>query len=879
MDRLSVLRRKIVRIGVMSAILVSALASTLAASASAEEPQQSVKALGAFGSGGSGPGQFSTPWGIATSPEGDVYVADSGNNRIEEFNAEGTQLLTQWGSAGEGNSQFWFPEGVAVNAQGEVYVTDTLNNRVQWFTAGGSFKGKFGRLGSHEGQLFNPEGLAVDAHGNVWVSDRANSRVEEYNSQGAIERAVGTAGSGEGQLSYPGDVGVDSEGNIWVADTGNQRIEEFRPQGTFDRAFGSEGSQIGRFNNPWFLTIGPENTIWVADTGNNRVQVFSPTGNFMFQFGTKGSGPSQFNAPDSIAIHEHAVYVLDRGNARVDRWQFEGLPPSNLVPPEVTGSAQVGVTLFATTGTWVGSGPPSYAYRWQRCGTTGCEAINGAAGEGSSHLLTEEDRGKTLRVVVTASNHWGSLAVTSAASPVISARGAGPFATVYNSAGQPVAQWGAAYGAEPGTQIQLAENFAECGNEHECTNVNPEGPALYPKVGLEPGVYQLQAVYGLKHPASNKCEGIFAYAAVKLEGSPSGTNIVDEDHELFPCGREFDGKEQTPRLTSAVFVSATPANINLQGHTLNVSYLQFSTTPAQGCCEMERGLFAWNLEGPGLSVSHIKVSGPAYAAGMQIGEGGSVNGTPSSPVQVVENEVEGVHEGIVLGGTNMHVWNNYLHNNKTDGIATYGPTSRHTEIVENTVTFSPYGITLDGSFPRAAGNTTESVGHENLILYNHVREVCEAIRIYRQQDAWVAHNEITVPGVEWATEPTQMCYGDRSGTKGVYIHSASVNYFWKNIIANFAEAYYIDGASGSTDSPEGKGTIANYIGRVPDYGHEWPWPVEGSYILNALSAFEAVNVPANTNEYVGNEEVDTRGPICNFGPGTEQLHSANSPEC
>jgi DNA-binding beta-propeller fold protein YncE len=89
--------------------------------------------LGAWGSEGTGAGQFLTPYGVAVAPDGTVYVADFYNNRIQAFDADGT-YLGQWGNFGTGEGEFDRPGGVAVAPDGRtVYVGDTFNNRVQVF--------------------------------------------------------------------------------------------------------------------------------------------------------------------------------------------------------------------------------------------------------------------------------------------------------------------------------------------------------------------------------------------------------------------------------------------------------------------------------------------------------------------------------------------------------------------------------------------------------------------------------------------------------------------------------------------------------------------------------------------------------------------------
>ena len=84
------------------------------------------------GASGSGNGEFTFPFGVATDRSGHVYVADGNDNRIQKFDASGN-VLTGWGSYGSGDGQFWNPQGVAADGSGHVYVADTNNHRIQKF--------------------------------------------------------------------------------------------------------------------------------------------------------------------------------------------------------------------------------------------------------------------------------------------------------------------------------------------------------------------------------------------------------------------------------------------------------------------------------------------------------------------------------------------------------------------------------------------------------------------------------------------------------------------------------------------------------------------------------------------------------------------------
>jgi DNA-binding beta-propeller fold protein YncE len=145
---------------------------------------------GGDGSGGTGDGEFNRPRGVAVDRFGNIYVADKENNRIQKFDSRGRFLL-RWGrnggdgSAGAGDAEFHIPYSVAAGRE-ELYVADTGNNRVQEFTFGGRFIARIGRdggdgtAGNGPGEFSTPYGVAVDCRGNLYVTDEGNERVEVF---------------------------------------------------------------------------------------------------------------------------------------------------------------------------------------------------------------------------------------------------------------------------------------------------------------------------------------------------------------------------------------------------------------------------------------------------------------------------------------------------------------------------------------------------------------------------------------------------------------------------------------------------------------------------------------------------------------------------
>lgn len=299
-----------------------------------------------FGSEGSNNGQFKTPWGLAVDATGNVWVSDTANNRVQEFNSSGT-FVRAFGSLGTGNGQFKSPEAIMTDSKGNVWVADSGNNRVQEFTPEGTFIKAVGSSGFGNGQFKNPEGLTTDSKGNVWVADFGNSRVEEFNEKGEYIKTVGSAGSGNGQLSGPSDIFVTESGNIWVDDEGNSRIEEFNEKGEYVAQCGSAGTGNGQFKSAWRMSYRPDGSLLVADSANNRVQVFSIAAAscaYAEQFGSAGSGLGQLKGPGGVGSHGSSVYVLDKGNSRVEKWSL-GEGSAGAVSPEPGYTVEYNVPL------------------------------------------------------------------------------------------------------------------------------------------------------------------------------------------------------------------------------------------------------------------------------------------------------------------------------------------------------------------------------------------------------------------------------------------------------------------------------------------------------------------------------------------------------
>ncbi len=276
------------------------------------------------GTRGSGSGQFGLPEGIAVDANGNIWVADTYNGRIEELNEKGEYEKTV-GSKGSEPGQIGEPEGLAA-AHGDIWVADWSNNRVEQFTEGGKYVRELGSAGSGDGGLSRPYGVAVDASGHVWVDDTNNGRIEEFHEDGQYAGKFGSEGSGNGEfaLGYPSGLAVNSRGEIWVADSGNSRVQQLEaaPEAPlYAGQFGKKGKGTGEFKEPTAATVASTGNLYVLDSGNARVEEFTAAGSYLGAFGAKGKGEGEFKTPSAMAEDPKGdLWVADTGNSRVEEF-------------------------------------------------------------------------------------------------------------------------------------------------------------------------------------------------------------------------------------------------------------------------------------------------------------------------------------------------------------------------------------------------------------------------------------------------------------------------------------------------------------------------------------------------------------------------------
>jgi streptogramin lyase len=279
--------------------------------------------VASFGSYGDGPGEFDGAWWVHVAPDGTLYVADISNNRIQRFDADGT-YLSEWGSYGGGLGQFRGPYAAVTDAAGDVYVSDTYNYRIQKFDENGNYITEWGSQGSGPGQFEYANAMDIDSLGRIYVVDFQNSNLQVFDSDGGYLDTWGPVGTGPGEIYYPFGVAVDDDDYVYVTDYYN-RVQKFTSQGVFIDQFGTFGDGPGQFRYPEGIAVDADGSIFVADGGNDRIQKFDAAGNYIEDWGRPVIAPGELWSPFDVVVDAAGNrYVLDNGQERITKYDPEG---------------------------------------------------------------------------------------------------------------------------------------------------------------------------------------------------------------------------------------------------------------------------------------------------------------------------------------------------------------------------------------------------------------------------------------------------------------------------------------------------------------------------------------------------------------------------
>ena len=254
---------------------------------------------------------LSSPGALVVDPAGNVFIADTSNNRIVEVNAQGTASVVA--ITGLSPASLSSPSGIAIDGAGNLYIGDTGNSRVVMVSPSGA--GSVISTGSV--QLSTPEGIAIDQSGDIFIADPGHSQIVEVTSGGAAAVLTINVSSGVSSLTGASGLAVDVSGTLYIADSEHDRVVTLAAGSTTGVVF-STGQLNPALSNPSGVAVDRIGNVYIADTGHNRVVAVDTAGdgdillNSVFLQGTTLSGPL------GVAIDNFgAVYVADTGDSQV----------------------------------------------------------------------------------------------------------------------------------------------------------------------------------------------------------------------------------------------------------------------------------------------------------------------------------------------------------------------------------------------------------------------------------------------------------------------------------------------------------------------------------------------------------------------------------
>ena len=271
------------------------------------------------------PNPFKTPVGVTIDPQGNVYVMDAQNDRVQKFDSAGN-FVSMWGSKGSAAGQFatagvWGTLGhLAADTQGNIYVVDTNNYRIQKFDSSGNYQTQWGTQGTGNGEFRFPYDIAIDSQNNVYICEAEYANVvQKFDETGKFLNRWGKKGYKDGEFAgFSCTVAIDPDDNLLVADN-TGRIQKFDANGQFLSKIALP-SIDNHSITAWNIAVDRQGNIYIADYDHLQIVKLDPAGQVLDSWNGTGADPVTFSSLLDIAVDQEGnIYITDALNNTVKK--------------------------------------------------------------------------------------------------------------------------------------------------------------------------------------------------------------------------------------------------------------------------------------------------------------------------------------------------------------------------------------------------------------------------------------------------------------------------------------------------------------------------------------------------------------------------------
>lgn len=322
----------------------------------------------AFGSRGIGRGKFDNPVDIAEDSDGNLYVIDQGNSRIQKFDADG-EFIMEWGRKGANDDNFNLPTSIHIVSEGKneyLQIVDSINHRVSKYDLDGTYIGSYGELGARKERFNAPNDIGIDINNNIYVADSKNDRIQKFSSNWVYNEEHSKEFSKYKDLLFPttAEYVKYKYGFIYVSSIKSCNVIRFELDGKFDKKIEFLSNSDSNVSNEDSEDVDEEedtveeevpeeeenidseetqdeakaddsentdscgikrlkddiktDTLLIIFNNDNAIYQFDYDGKFIAKL---TEGKVEFNYPTSILVTKKALFVVDGGNNYIHKFK------------------------------------------------------------------------------------------------------------------------------------------------------------------------------------------------------------------------------------------------------------------------------------------------------------------------------------------------------------------------------------------------------------------------------------------------------------------------------------------------------------------------------------------------------------------------------